>query len=380
MELVGYTLQAKERKEDSASIFLDLSKAFNTLDHRILLDKLNRYGIRGVAGDWFKSYLKERSLVAKVTTGPNSTIRSDRYDITCGTAQGSCLGPLLFILFVNDIHLLPLYSKIRLFADDTTLFNSHKSYKYLSFMLEHDINLMMDWFNANKLSLNLHKTVSMHFWNKNEKPALSVNGYKIPTVTHMTFLGVWVDNELTWNNHVQHIIAKIRNNKRLMLQGKNLLDCNSLIKIYYAHIHSHLRYGLPVWGSMISTSNLNKLGKVQQKCVNIIMYKSNITEPTSRSNTSNIVPVAKMIQLALCKLGHQMTYKLLPQPLHNILNAAGGKKSHRYPMRNKDTPNIQKHQSTLFNHSFLCQSIVEYTKLSDTLKNEKNTRQFEKLL
>ena len=103
-------------------------------------------------------------------------------------------------------------------------------------MLEHDINLMIDWFNANKLSLNLHKMVSMQFWNKNEKTVLQVNDYKIPTVTRTKFLGVWVDYELTWNYHVQHIINKIHNNKRLMLQGKHILDCYSLSKIYYAHI------------------------------------------------------------------------------------------------------------------------------------------------
>ena len=107
-------------------------------------------------------------------------------------------------------------------------------------MIEHDLNLLMDWFNANKLSLNLQKTVLMHFWSKNKKPTLQVNGYKIPTVTHTKFLGVWVDDELTWNKHVRHTINKIQNNQRLMQQGKNILDRTNLTKIYYTHVYSHL--------------------------------------------------------------------------------------------------------------------------------------------
>ena len=124
-ELIGYVLQSKNHNEQSASVYLDLSKAFDTLEHKILLTKLDKYGIRGLASSWFESYLKDRSLIAKVTTGPNQTVKSDRFNITCGTAQGSCLSPLLFIIFVNDIHLLPLYSKIILFTDDTMIFNSH---------------------------------------------------------------------------------------------------------------------------------------------------------------------------------------------------------------------------------------------------------------
>ena len=175
MEVVGYVLQAKNKKEECARLLLDLSKAFDTLDHSILLKKLNNDGIRGIANIWFENYLKNRSLVAKVTMSSNKTVRSERFDITYGTAQGSCLGPLSSILFVNDIHLLPIYSKLILFADDTTIFNSHMCNKYLQFMLEHDLNLMFDWFNANKLSLNLHKTAAMQFWNNNTNLELRVD-------------------------------------------------------------------------------------------------------------------------------------------------------------------------------------------------------------
>ena len=117
--------------------------------------------------NWFTSYLSGRQLIAKVTTGHNQVVKSASYDITYGAAQGSCLGPLLFIIFMNDLSLLPLYSNIILFADDTTVFDSHKSEKFLKYTLEHNLNFMSEWFKANKLSLNLSKTVGVKFWDNN---------------------------------------------------------------------------------------------------------------------------------------------------------------------------------------------------------------------
>ena len=105
LELTGRILDAKNKEMHSAVMFLDLSKVFDTLDHEILLKKLDLYGLRGVCNDWFRDYLRDRKLVCRLTTN-TGTIRSGTFDITYGTAQGSCLSPLLFILFCNDIQLL----------------------------------------------------------------------------------------------------------------------------------------------------------------------------------------------------------------------------------------------------------------------------------
>ena len=158
LELTGKILQACEKREHPVCIFLDLSKAFDTLNHQVLLCKLDKIGIHGISNNWFESYLSGHSLVAKVTTSENKTTYLEVFDISFGTAQGSCLGPLLFLLFCNDIHLLPLYSQLILFADDTTLFNSHKSEIYLEYMLNRDLEMLLDWFRANQLSINLEKT------------------------------------------------------------------------------------------------------------------------------------------------------------------------------------------------------------------------------
>ena len=137
LELIGNVIQAKDKGMHTAALFLDLSKVFDTLNHEVLLKKLERYGICGICNDWFGNYLSNRSLKAKTQTANHEIIRSDNFDISYGTTQGSCLGLLLFIVFMNDIYLLPTFSKIILFADDMTLINSSKNMHFLKYSLEH---------------------------------------------------------------------------------------------------------------------------------------------------------------------------------------------------------------------------------------------------
>ena len=134
------------------------------LDHSVLTSKLDQYGIRCQILSCFKSYLSRPSLVAKITNNLNGVTYSKKHEITYRTAQGSCLGPLHFVIFCNDIYMLPLMSKVVLFADDTTLLENHKNKRFLEYTIEHDMSLLMDWFRANKLSLNISKTVVMRFW------------------------------------------------------------------------------------------------------------------------------------------------------------------------------------------------------------------------
>ena len=370
VELIGYVLQVKNWNERCASVYLDLSKAFDTLDHTILLRKLDKYGVRGIANEWFNDYLGDRSLVAKVMNSPNTITKSDRFNITCSTVQGGCLGPLLFIVFINEIHLLPLYSKFILFADDTTIINSHISAWYLQYTLEHDLQLMATWFSVNKLSLNVGKTVAMKFWDGDKKFQLRINDHQLPLMKYnQIFRGIYIDNTLTWHSHINHIIEKLNNNKRLLSLGRNLLDKNSQRSIYFGHIHSHLTYGNLAWESMANATEISDIRKIQDQCVRIVANDKTTGMEELYGNLW-IMSLNTLIKSTLCRLGHKIT----------LFNSHGGHKTHCYPTHNRNTPNIQRHQTVLFNRSFLCQSIVEYGKLPISFKQEKNTVHFDKLL
>ena len=321
----GHVLQARNRGEHTASVFLDLSKAFDTLDHKILLSTLDRYGVRGVALQWFEDYLKDRSLVARITTGTNLVTYSDSFNITYGTVQGSCLGPLLFIIFVNDVHLLPLYSRLILFADNTTIFNSHKSPKFLTYTIEHDIKTLVEWFKTNKLLLNLSKTVVMKFWDKDKNLDVSVDDHRIPQVSYTKFLGVYLDNELSWSVHMDQFIDRIQGNKRLLLLGHNLLDKNCLKNVYYGHIHSHL---ITAWGSMRSPSQIKELSKLQNQCVCLVNKTISTSDITGQYESLKIMKLDILITLNLCKLGHRVSHFQLPKPIVDVFNQNGSKKKH----------------------------------------------------
>ena len=139
-DLYGHILQNKEDSFKTAAIYLDLSKAFDTLSHDMLLTKLEIYGIRGISNEWFKSYMTNRYLQVKChTLSCNKTELSEQYKITYGTAQGSCLGPLLFNIFCNDIYLNIEHCNLIMFADDITLYASHRNVSYLNYMLQTDL-------------------------------------------------------------------------------------------------------------------------------------------------------------------------------------------------------------------------------------------------
>ena len=166
-ELVGEIIRTKDMGCHTIGVFLDLSQAFDTLEHKVLLEKLYKYGIRGIGLEWFGSYLTNRKMRVKcMVSSTQKNEYSDYMDVKYCTPQGSCLGPLLFLVSINDLHRNLEHCSDIQFADDTTIYKGHRSMRYLKWCVEMDLKNVSEWFKANKLTLNASKLVYMIFSRK----------------------------------------------------------------------------------------------------------------------------------------------------------------------------------------------------------------------
>ena len=371
MELTSEILKNKENGIHTASVFIDLSKAFDTLDPDILLQKMNKYGIRGLVHDWFRSYLKNRKLRMKCCVDNGQEMTYSRiYEVKYGAPQGSCLGPLLFLIFTNDLCKNLEHCGAILFADDTTVYKGHRSLKYLKWCVETDMVNLVDWFRANKLTLNVGKTVMMLFRaadSNNVPEYIEVDNMKLYESACTKFLGVWIDNKLSWKKHTTLLVNKIKRNSTLLKNTKALFTKNTLKLIYYAHIYSHLTYGINVWGGMVSKETLNKLQKAQNKCLSLINNKRDLRVLKNET----FLNVTDLICLEHLKLGYRMFNKTLPPKIISLLTTDQNKKSlkklHNYSTRNKSKLNLPNPKNNNYRRSFLYQTNKEIMLLPEKI-------------
>ena len=234
-------------KLHTVGIFLDLSKAFDTLSHNILLNKLNLYGIRGLANVWIQNYLSER----KQHVVYNQKISTEN-NIVCGVPQGSFLGPLLFLLYINDLPLSSNSSHFIIFADDTNILFSHKDPSRLEKVINIELNKISNWFKLNKLSLNIDKMNFMIFKNKHSnKPDLNykieIDDKNIEKVEITKFLGVLIDNNLSWKAHTMHISKIVSKYNGIIRKIRSYLNKDSLLTLYNTLVLPYLSYCTLVW-------------------------------------------------------------------------------------------------------------------------------------
>ena len=322
LELTDKIYLNLDKKKNPLAIFLDLSKAFDTIDHSILLNKLEHYGIKNTALHWFSSYLTNRCQYVQYNEQESSLL-----PITTGVPQGSILGPLLFIIYMNDIHKVTDKFNFVLYADDTSLVEPLCTFKVSveenTHDISHNINTELDavyeWLSLNKLSLNVKKTKMMLFHYRQQNisnliPKLMINKVPIEYVKEFNFLGITLDECMTWNRHINKIACKLSCTIGTLKRLKRFLPFYVLKMLYNSLVLPYMNYGILTWGT-----NIKRIEKLQKTAVRLISnakYNAH-SEPLFKKHS--LLKISDIYKVSILKFYFKYKNDMLPAYFTDIL-------------------------------------------------------------
>ena len=305
----------------SAGVFIDLQKAFDTVNHKLLSNKLFCYGFRGLSHSLLVSFLSNRKQFVSI-----QGFKSEIMDVKCGVPQGSTLGPLLFLLYINDLRFCLEKVTSNHFADDTCIIYNNtikNNINNLETILNKELKSVLEWLNANRLSLNIKKTKLLIFhskWKKTNYDVLSIklNEVKLYPDRQVKHLGIIIDNYLSWDNHIYDLSIKLSRTNGILAKLRHFVPKSTLISIYYAIFQSYMQYGCLVW-SQTTAKNINKIRVLQKRCLRIINFANFNSHTINLFKDCKILKIDDIIKNEQISFAYQYKNDLLPLDLSNLL-------------------------------------------------------------
>ena len=287
----------------------------------ILLKKLENYGIRGIANQWFQSYLSERRQYVNIQGSDSNTS-----EVELGVPQGSVLGPLLFLIYINDLHKSIKYSTPRLFADDTNLLLKNHSLKKLQKQINFDLRQLYNWLVANKISLNSDKTELIIFHHPNKKIdynlKIKLNGKKLSLSKYVKYLGILLDPHLNWGAHIDVLSGKLNRAAGMLAKIRHYVTNEGVRNIYFSIFSSLMTYASQIW-AQFSNKHVTRIQKIQNRALRIInfsefdapstplYFKSDILKLSDHVRLQNFLHVHRDLKENSLPLTLRNTYKLI---------------------------------------------------------------------
>lgn len=295
-------------------IYIDLKIAFDSVSHTLILNKLEKIGINGSALKMFQSYLSNRLQVVKI-----DKTHSNMLPITCGVPQGSILGPLLFLIYINNIHEIGLQGHLTLYADDTCLFYFGSTIQEIIPKAQADLNTLFSWFQHNLLTINILKTCYVIFKAKNKiispHEPLKINNIALQEKSCEKYLGLRMDSRLTWNVQIEHIRTKLSS---LIGSLRHIVGCiprQIRYTIYNSLVKPHLLYLIEIWGSAVKTK-VSELQIMQNKIIKTLFHYHFLTSSSKIYKETNLMNIKQLYIYNTCIL----VRKILKSSLHTTLS------------------------------------------------------------
>ena len=309
--------KALDRSQFAYGTFIDLKKAFDTVDHQILLSKLEHYGVRGIAKEWFSSYLSDRFQFVTIQEQT-----SQKEIISHGVPQGSVLGPLLFQIYINDLPNAISNSQTFLFADDTGLLYTNSNLKVIEEKVNDDLKTLSSWLNANKIALNSNKTEVILFRDPRklvyDNIDLSLDGFKLKFSSYVKYLGILIDEHLSFRHHMDSVATKVRKSNGILSKLRHFLPIETLSQIYYSLFQSNITYGLQVWGQNISPRS--RLTTLQKSSIRILTFSDLRAHSKPLFESLGILNISELLFMQNISLIYQSLNGLSPINIQNALN------------------------------------------------------------
>ena len=289
------------------TLFIDLKKAFDTVNHLILTQKLDYYGIRGHCNMFFKSYLSNRKQYVHC-----NNVDSSVENMTCGVPQGSVLGPTLFLIYINDMINCIRYSRLQLFADDTITSVCGKNLYTLFNLIRHEIKLLKKWFCANMLSLNVDKTFYSIFHSKKSVipdvfDNITVEGMTIKRKKSAKYLGLTFDEVLSWRHHAETLLKGLSKYFHFFYHLRKVIPHKFKLQLFHAYVYSKISYGLHCYGAA-NNNVLNGIQIVCNKLLKILLMKDRRFPTNELFKSCKLLKINDLTNFLATKFVHRSIY------------------------------------------------------------------------